>query len=55
MSDKLVDFNKTQNKALKLRIFPTDSQIQIIESTFGACRFIYSVLRKSPTSLVWGM
>lgn len=42
MSDKLVDFNKTQNKALKLRIFPTTSQIQTIESTFGACRFIYN-------------
>lgn len=42
MYNKLVDFNKTQNKALKVRIFPTDSQIQIIESTFGACRFIYN-------------
>lgn len=42
MSDKLVDFNKTQNKALKLRIYPTESQIQTIESTFGACRFIYN-------------
>ena len=42
MSDKLVDFSKTQNKTLKLRIFPTTSQIQTIESTFGACRFIYN-------------
>ena len=45
MSDKLVISEKNQNfshKSLKLRIYPTQEQIQIIEKTFGCCRFVYN-------------
>ena len=30
------------NKAFKYRIYPSDSQIVLIEKTFGCCRFIYN-------------
>lgn len=29
-------------KSYKLRIYPTKSQIEQIEKTFGCCRFIYN-------------
>ena len=41
MAKKLVE-NQKGNKALKIRIYPSVEQIQIIEKTFGACRFIYN-------------
>lgn len=41
MAKKLVE-NQKGNKALKIRIYPSVKQIQIIEKTFGACRFIYN-------------
>ena len=41
MSNKLVE-NSKSNKALKIRIYPNPEQIQVIEKTFGACRFIYN-------------
>ena len=45
MSNKLVISEENQNfshKSLKLRIYPTQEQIQIIEKTFGCCRFVYN-------------
>lgn len=41
ISDKLVE-NSKSNKSLKIRIYPNPEQVQIIEKTFGACRFIYN-------------
>jgi len=29
-------------RALKVRIYPTEEQISIINKTFGCCRFIYN-------------
>lgn len=31
-----------KNKAIKYRIFPTEEQIQMIEQTFGCCRFLWN-------------
>ena len=37
------------NKAFKYRIFPNDSQIVLIEKTFGCCRFIYNKMLNDKT------
>jgi putative transposase len=42
MSKELVVENKAQSKALKIRIYPDKAQKEIIEKTFGCCRFIYN-------------
>src|SRR5574344_792283 len=41
MANKLVQENKT-NKALKLRIYPTEEQTILINKTFGCCRLVYN-------------
>ena len=42
MSDKLVENSTTQHKSLKLRIYPTEEQTQLISQTFGCCRKLYN-------------
>ena len=42
MSDKLVENSTIQHKALKLRIYPTEKQSQLINQTFGCCRKLYN-------------
>ena len=42
MSDKLVENSITQHKSLKLRIYPTEEQSQLINQTFGCCRKLYN-------------
>lgn len=42
MSNKLVCSAETQHRALKLRIYPTQSQEILINKTFGCCRQIYN-------------
>ena len=42
MSDKLVENFTTQHKSLKLRIYPTKEQSQLINQTFGCCRKLYN-------------
>ena len=42
MSDKLVKNSTTQHKSLKLRIYPTEEQTQLISQTFGCCRKLYN-------------
>lgn len=42
MSNKLVGSAETQHRALKLRIYPTQSQEILINKTFGCCRQIYN-------------
>ena len=42
MSDKLVENSTTQHKSLKLRIYPTEKQSQLINQTFGCCRKLYN-------------
>lgn len=42
MSDKLVKNSTTQHKSLKLRIYPTEEQSQLINQTFGCCRKLYN-------------
>lgn len=45
MSNKLVENLKTNNashKSLKLRIYPTKEQSQLINQTFGCCRKLYN-------------
>lgn len=42
MSNKLVRNCSIQHRALKLRIYPTDEQIVLINKTFGCCRQIYN-------------
>lgn len=42
MSNKLVKNYSIQHRALKLRIYPTDEQIVLINKTFGCCRQIYN-------------
>ena len=42
MSDKLVKNSTIQHKALKLRIYPTEEQSQLINQTFGCCRKLYN-------------
>lgn len=31
-----------KNKAIKYRIYPTESQMQLLNKTFGCCRFVYN-------------
>lgn len=33
---------KTMIKTIKLRLYPNRAQKQVIENTFGACRFLYN-------------
>src|SRR5574344_1938381 len=45
MSNKLVKNSKTDNishKSLKLRIYPTEEQSQLLNQTFGCCRKLYN-------------
>lgn len=42
MDNHLVETSKTQNKALKLRIYPTEEQKTLIDKTFGCCRKLYN-------------
>ena len=42
MSDKLVKNSLTQHKSLKLRIYPTEKQSQLLNQTFGCCRRLYN-------------
>src|SRR5574344_152712 len=42
MSDKLVKNSTIQHKSLKLRIYPTEEQSQLINQTFGCCRKLYN-------------
>ncbi len=42
MSVKLVENSITQHKSLKLRIYPTKEQSQLINQTFGCCRKLYN-------------
>lgn len=42
MSNKLVRNYSVQHRALKLRIYPTNEQIVLINKTFGCCRQIYN-------------
>ena len=42
MSDKLVENSTIQHKSLKLRIYPTKEQFQLINQTFGCCRKLYN-------------
>ena len=42
MSNKLVENNITQHKSLKLRIYPNQEQIILINKTFGCCRLVYN-------------
>lgn len=42
MSDKLVKNSTIHHKSLKLRIYPTEEQAQLINQTFGCCRKLYN-------------
>ena len=42
MSNKLVKNSIAQHKSLKLRIYPTEEQSQLINQTFGCCRKLYN-------------
>ena len=42
MSKKLVENSTTQHKSLKLRIYPTEEQSQLLNQTFGCCRKLYN-------------
>lgn len=42
MSDKLVLLDESQNKVLKVRIYPTNEQISLLNKTFGCCRKLYN-------------
>lgn len=42
MSNKLVEKSIIQHKSLKLRIYPTKEQFQLINQTFGCCRKLYN-------------
>ena len=42
MSNKLVEKSTIQHKSLKLRIYPTEEQSQLINQTFGCCRKLYN-------------
>lgn len=42
MSNKLVIFDEVQHKVLKIRIYPNQDQIILINKTFGACRKLYN-------------
>ena len=32
------------NKAIKIRIYPTDEQKTLIEKTFGCCRWVWNAM-----------
>ena len=42
MSNQLVKSSIIQHKSLKLRIYPTEEQFQLINQTFGCCRKLYN-------------
>lgn len=42
MSKQLVENCTTHHKSLKLRIYPTKEQTQLINQTFGCCRKLYN-------------
>ena len=42
MSDKLVKNSTIQHKSLKLRVYPTEEQSQLLNQTFGCCRKLYN-------------
>ena len=42
MPNKLVENFTIQHKSLKLRIYPTEKQSQLINQTFGCCRKLYN-------------
>lgn len=42
MSKQLVENSTVQYKSLKLRIYPTEEQSQLINQTFGCCRKLYN-------------
>lgn len=42
MSNKLVENSTIQHKSLKLRIYPTEEQSQLLNQTFGCCRKLYN-------------
>ena len=42
MDNNLVENYKTQNKALKLRLYPTEKQYQYLLKCFGCERFVYN-------------
>ena len=42
MSKQLVENSTVQHKSLKLRIYPTEEQSQLINQTFGCCRKLYN-------------
>ena len=42
MSNKLVENSTAQHKSLKLRIYPTEEQSQLLNQTFGCCRKLYN-------------
>ena len=42
MPDKLVENSTIQHKSLKLRIYPTEKQSQLLNQTFGCCRKLYN-------------
>lgn len=42
MSNKLVENSTVQHKSLKLRIYPTEEQYQLINQTFGCCGKLYN-------------
>src|SRR5574344_1255971 len=42
MSKQLVENSTIHHKSLKLRIYPTEEQLIIINKTFGCCRLVYN-------------
>ena len=42
MSNQLVENSTIQYKSLKLRIYPTEEQSQLLNQTFGCCRKLYN-------------
>lgn len=42
MSNKLVIFDEVQHKVLKIRIYPNQDQVILINKTFGSCRKLYN-------------
>lgn len=42
MSNDLVLTDELQNKVLKVRIYPTNEQVSLLNQTFGCCRKLYN-------------
>lgn len=42
MSNKLVLTEELQNKVLKVRIYPINEQVSLLNQTFGCCRKLYN-------------